>query len=140
MLCCLNFLAHAIDSHPYTLSACHSFSRIWSCFSFLSRAISKPLCFNQSPGNCPQFMEAQDRLRALLANPALLRKAGCRKAPVSMGLVDTCLYILLCKVLSTLLRKGILPAGTCSYSNLVTPLSSAQSPELAVRKDTHQVY
>lgn len=41
----------------------------------------------------------------------LPHNAGCGKAPVPLGLVDTHHYFMLCKMLSTLLRKQILTVG-----------------------------
>lgn len=85
MLCCLVFLhtlsipastpfPHAIASHIFM-----------ACIFFLSRAVSRPLCFNQNLENCPQFMEAHDRLRVLLANPGFASNSRMQKGVFSCG-------------------------------------------------------
>ena len=69
-LCCWSFLVYTVDFYLHTLYSCHSFfSFCWGRLFFLFRELSRPSCFNPSPGNFPQLMEDQDRLGDLLANP-----------------------------------------------------------------------
>ena len=105
---------------------------------FLSRALSRLSCFNQSPGNCPQLTEAQDRLGALLAIPGFVSDAGWeRHLPPWTQLTHVALFQTVQDAVSLIKERDLaMLVGTCLCSSLVTTLTSASSPASAVRKGT----
>lgn len=93
---------------------------------FLSRALSRPSCFNQ------------DRPRALLANPGFASKSGMQKNTYPFLWVPfICIFSLhTVQDAVDLVKERDLatPVVTCLYSDLVTILSSTRCSAPAVRK------
>lgn len=105
---------------------------------FLSRALSRLSCFNQSPSNCLQLMEAQDRPGALLANPGFALNAGWeRHLPLWTQRTHVALFHTVQAAVGLVKGRDVaMPAGTCLCSDLVATLASTPSPAPAGRKGT----
>lgn len=83
-------------------------------------------------------MEAQDRLRALLANPGFASNAEWeRPLPLWTQLTHMALFHTVQDAIDLFKERNLAtPAGTCLCSDLVPTVPSALSPASAVRKGT----